>query len=35
VSDPNEIVRWDSADAKTGAFLVEHGKKKKVWVKPK
>jgi tyrosyl-tRNA synthetase len=35
VNDPNEIVRWDSADSKTGAFLVEHGKKKKVWVKPK
>jgi len=35
VTDPNEIVRWDSADPKTGAFLVEHGKKKKVWVKPK
>jgi tyrosyl-tRNA synthetase len=35
VTDPNEIVRWDSADRKTGAFLVEHGKKKKVWVKPK
>jgi tyrosyl-tRNA synthetase len=35
VTDPNEIVRWESVDAKTGAFLVEHGKKKKVWVKPK
>ncbi|MBS0471482.1 MAG: tyrosine--tRNA ligase [Proteobacteria bacterium] len=35
VSDPWEIVRWDSADPNTGGFLVEYGKKTKVWVKPR
>jgi tyrosyl-tRNA synthetase len=35
VIDPNEIVPWSEVDPKTGAFTVQHGKKKVVLVKPK
>jgi tyrosyl-tRNA synthetase len=34
VTDPNAIITWDTADPSTGAFLVEYGRKKKIWVKP-
>jgi len=35
VTDPNEIVRWDSADPETGGFIVRHGRKNIALVKPK
>jgi tyrosyl-tRNA synthetase len=35
VVDPNEIVRWDSADPHTGGFIVRHGRKNIALVKPK